>query len=208
MGLWSLVCTMAREIAPARTFGFKADAEALHARGLARGASLENTVVLDENGVMNDGLRFPDEFVRHKILDLIGDLSLIGMPVKGHVISLKSGHHPNVQFVRRIAALEAGSRRIYRPKKPQYWDIRTIMDILPHRYPFLMIDRIIELEEKKRIVVGVNDFVDEELRETATAQAASASARMPGEARRRAAREVVGVLQGQTPISPVNRISL
>ena len=75
------------ELAPARTFGFKADAEALHARGLALGASLENTVVLDDDGVMNDGLRFDDEFLRHKVGDIVGDLALIGARLNAHVVA-------------------------------------------------------------------------------------------------------------------------
>ncbi len=136
----------ARDIAPARTFALKREVDHLRGQGLIRGGTLRNAIVVDEEGILNDEpLRFPDEFVRHKILDLIGDLSLLGTPIKGHVISLKSGHQPNVQFVRRIAAQEAGRRRIYRPKKPEYWDIRAIMDILPHRYPFLLIDRVLEV---------------------------------------------------------------
>ena len=80
------------EIAPARTFGFLKDVPAMQERGLARGGSLENALVLDETGVINGPLRFPDEFVRHKVLDLIGDLSLLGAPVKGHFRAQRAGH--------------------------------------------------------------------------------------------------------------------
>ena len=91
-----------REIARARTFGFKRDIERLHAAGLARGGSLENAVVVDEFNILNpEGLRFPDEFVRHKILDAIGDLALLGMPVIGRLEAVKSGHALNHQLVRR-----------------------------------------------------------------------------------------------------------
>jgi UDP-3-O-[3-hydroxymyristoyl] N-acetylglucosamine deacetylase len=79
------------EIAPARTFCFLKDVEALRERGLARGGTLDNAVVVDENGPMSR-LRFPDEFVRHKILDLVGDLALLGMPILGHVIAQRGGH--------------------------------------------------------------------------------------------------------------------
>jgi len=92
-----------KEIARARTFGFKRDVERLHSAGLARGGSLENAVVVDEFNILNpDGLRFPDEFVRHKILDALGDLSLVGMPIIGRFTALKSGHALNHQLVRRV----------------------------------------------------------------------------------------------------------
>lgn len=92
-----------REIAPARTFGFLEDADALRQAGLAQGASLENTVVLDERGVVNpDGLRWPDEFVRHKLLDLIGDLSLLGHPIHGCIRVERGGHALHHRFVRAL----------------------------------------------------------------------------------------------------------
>ena len=94
-----------RDISRARTFGFLKDVEALRARGLARGGSLENAVVIDEYRVMNpEGLRYPDEFVRHKILDIIGDLSLFGMPVLGRVHMKCPGHTLNSQLVRKVLA--------------------------------------------------------------------------------------------------------
>ncbi len=93
----------AREIAPARTFGFRRDVEAMRNMGLIRGGSLENALVLTDTGLMNStGLRFPDEFCRHKLLDLIGDLALIGRPVLGHVIAERAGHHMHVALVDRL----------------------------------------------------------------------------------------------------------
>ncbi len=93
-------------IARARTFGFLKDYNTMQSLGLAKGSSLENTVVLDENDVMNaEGLRFPDEFVRHKILDLLGDLYTIGSPLKGHITSYKSGHALNHLFITKFASL-------------------------------------------------------------------------------------------------------
>jgi UDP-3-O-[3-hydroxymyristoyl] N-acetylglucosamine deacetylase len=94
-----------KDIAPARTFGFLEEVEYLKANGLARGGSLENAVVIDKKGVMNpDGLRFNDEFVRHKILDTIGDFSLIGHPVLGHIRTYKSGHDINHLMVEKLLA--------------------------------------------------------------------------------------------------------
>ena len=93
----------AREIAPARTFGFFHELDAMRNMGLIRGASLENAVCFDARGVMNpEGLRFPDEPCRHKALDLIGDLALIGKPLLGHVVAERAGHAMHVALVRRI----------------------------------------------------------------------------------------------------------
>jgi UDP-3-O-[3-hydroxymyristoyl] N-acetylglucosamine deacetylase len=99
----------AREIARARTFGFKRDVERLHEAGLARGGSLENAVVVDDFHILNpEGLRFPNEFVRHKILDAVGDLALFGMPVIGRFVAVKSGHAMNQALVRKaLAAADA-----------------------------------------------------------------------------------------------------
>lgn len=95
----------AREIAPARTFGFFHELDAMRNMGLIRGASLENAVCFDARGVMNpEGLRFPDEPCRHKALDLIGDLALIGKPLLGHVVAERAGHAMHVALVRRIMA--------------------------------------------------------------------------------------------------------
>lgn len=92
-----------REVSAARTFGFLSDVQMLQANGLAKGGSLENAVVLGPETVLNpEGLRYHDEFVRHKIMDLIGDLSLIGMPVIGHVVAHKSGHGLNAAMVSKL----------------------------------------------------------------------------------------------------------
>jgi UDP-3-O-[3-hydroxymyristoyl] N-acetylglucosamine deacetylase len=92
----------AREIAPARTFGFYREVEELRKNGLVRGGSLENAIVLTEDGILNDILRFKDEFVRHKILDNIGDLALIGRPFIGRIVADKAGHAMHTQLVSRI----------------------------------------------------------------------------------------------------------
>ncbi len=104
-----------KDIARARTFGFKRDVERLHEAGLARGGSLKNAVVVDDFNILNpEGLRFPDEFVRHKILDAVGDLSLIGMPIIGHLTAVKSGHALNHQLVRKV--IESDACEVVQPR--------------------------------------------------------------------------------------------
>ncbi len=90
------------EIAPARTFGFLKEVEQLRQKGLALGGSLDNAIVLGETGVLNDSLRFEDEFVRHKILDVIGDLALVGHPIIGHVVAHRGGHAIHARFAQKI----------------------------------------------------------------------------------------------------------
>jgi UDP-3-O-[3-hydroxymyristoyl] N-acetylglucosamine deacetylase len=95
----------AREIAPARTFGFLRDVQTLQSMNLARGGSLQNAIVLDDQRVLNrEGLRFPDEFVRHKLLDLVGDLALLGLPLQGHVSAMRSGHTLHQALLAEIRA--------------------------------------------------------------------------------------------------------
>ncbi len=108
------------EVAAARTFGFLKDIEYLRSNGLAQGGSLDNAVILGEHGVLNSsGLRFQDEFVRHKVLDSIGDFSLLGFPIYGHIIASRTGHSSNVKFVRKLISM------------PEAWEIIT------HREPEL-----------------------------------------------------------------------
>jgi UDP-3-O-[3-hydroxymyristoyl] N-acetylglucosamine deacetylase len=96
-----------KKIAPARTFGFMRDVEKLRAAGLARGSSVENCIVLDDYGVVNGPLRFRDEFVRHKILDLIGDLALLGRPMVGEITAYRAGHALHSRFVEKVLAAAA-----------------------------------------------------------------------------------------------------
>ncbi len=92
-----------KEIASARTFGFLKDVEYLKANGFAKGGSFENAIILGKDGILNSsGLRFKDEFVRHKILDLIGDFSLIGFPIHAHIVVSKSGHTANLKFLKKL----------------------------------------------------------------------------------------------------------
>jgi UDP-3-O-[3-hydroxymyristoyl] N-acetylglucosamine deacetylase/3-hydroxyacyl-[acyl-carrier-protein] dehydratase len=152
--------TFLREIAPARTFVLHRDVEKLRDQGLIRGGSLDNAIVIGDEGVLNEKpLRFPDELVRHKVLDLLGDLFLLGRPLHGHVIARRSGHQTNVEFVKKIA--EAEERSLSFTDLPPIpvegvtppWDINAIMTIMPHRYPLLLIDRIVHMTEDR--VVGL-----------------------------------------------------
>lgn len=146
----------ASEISRARTFGFEAEAETLRARGLGCGASLENTVVLGDEGVLNAGLRFPDEFLRHKVGDIIGDLALLGARLDAHVIAERPSHRGNVALGR---ALVQEARRD--PVRTPVLDIGQILEYLPHRYPMLLVDRIVEFESGKRIVGIKNVTINE-----------------------------------------------
>ncbi len=150
------------EIAPARTFALKRDVPMLQAMGLAQGGTVRNALVIEDGQlVAGQKLRFRDEFVRHKILDLLGDLSLIGMPIKGHITARRSGHAANVAFARLLAKREQKTPRVYPPRQPTYWDIGSIMEIMPHRYPFLLVDRIEELEPGRRVVGYKNVSINE-----------------------------------------------
>ncbi|MCG8467499.1 MAG: UDP-3-O-acyl-N-acetylglucosamine deacetylase [Gemmatimonadetes bacterium] len=144
-----------RDIAPARTFGLSSWQDDLNRRGLALGASADNTVALSEDGLEADcELRFPDEFARHKVLDIVGDLALVGARLGCHVIAERPGHKGNVEVARRLAtrlAWESG----------RGLKIQEIMKLLPHRYPMLLVDRVLDFEEGKRIV-GVKNVTANE----------------------------------------------
>ena len=156
----------AREIAPARTFVASVEAEKLRSQGLGKGADYSNTLVVGPDGVLENELRFQDEFVRHKILDLIGDLALLGGQLHCHIIAIKSGHDLNRKLVELIleqvgtpgpdAAADEPAMEEPDPRAAESgnngMDVRQISKILPHRYPFLLVDRVLEWEDGKRAV--------------------------------------------------------
>jgi len=153
--------TFAKEIAPSRTFCLYSDVKLLQEKNLIKGGTLKNAVVVGEDGILNDEpLRFPDEFVRHKVLDLIGDLSLLGARLQGHVISAKSGHASNVKFVKKIRDVHKRTKETA-PLPDKVWDIGVIMKLLPHRYPFLLVDKVLEVDPDKRIVGLKNVTINE-----------------------------------------------
>ena len=154
--------TFLREIAPARTFALWEDIEPLRQAGHIKGGTLQNAVVVKGDRILNEGgLRFPDEFVRHKILDLLGDLTILGRPLRAHVIAICSGHPANVAFVRRLDTSDRGSGGLERLLDRCHFDIDAIMQIMPHRYPMLLLDRILLLEERRRVVGLKNVTINE-----------------------------------------------
>lgn len=156
-----------QDIAGARTFVLESEAGELQNQGLGQGANYENTLVVGKEGVIKNKLRYPDEFVRHKILDLLGDLYLVGSPIRARIIALKSGHSLNLKLAKKIAQQKekyarSGVGAGYHLKGEKELDTATIMKILPHRQPFLFVDRIVSIEEGKRATgiknVTINDY--------------------------------------------------
>lgn len=163
--------TWEKELAHARTFCFFEEIEYLFKNGLIRGGSLENAVVIRDDAVLTaEPLRYREEFVRHKMLDIVGDLSLLGRPIKGHVIAVRPGHAGNVALARKIVeqinkpiraaqtfSPPPGSEPAPAVMAPKdgVMNIEEIMKLLPHRYPFLMVDRIVKLEGN--VIVGLKN---------------------------------------------------
>ncbi len=168
--------TWERDLAHARTFCFFEEIEFLITNGLIKGGSLENAVVIRDDAVLTtEPLRYPDEFVRHKMLDIVGDLSLLGRPLRGHLIAVKPGHAANCEMVRRITAQMRKplvAAQAFAPPPPAAStaqppetaadeskaqegaiDILGVMRMLPHRYPFLMVDRVVKIEGNHIIAV-------------------------------------------------------
>lgn len=151
----------AGEVAPARTFVLASEVDAMREAGLGAGADETNTVVMDGNEPVHGALRFPDEPARHKLLDLMGDLFLLGADVQGKVMATRSGHRSHHALVRRLAEameLEENHGRLVRDTA---MDIQEITGLLPHRYPFLLVDRVLELEGYRRAVGIKNVTVNE-----------------------------------------------
>ena len=155
----------ARDIAPARTFVHYEDVKDLMEKGLIKGGSLENALVIRGDSVLSkEPLRFADEFVRHKILDIIGDLTLAGRPLRGHIVAVRPGHGPNTELARAIVKrhrdLLAMAPKPVTSSSP-VMDINEVMNILPHRYPFLMVDRVVEFDGDTKAVgvksVSINE---------------------------------------------------
>ena len=171
--------TWEKELAHARTFCFYEEIEFLIKNGLIKGGSLENAIVIRDDAVLTtEPLRYPEEFVRHKMLDIIGDLSLLGRPIRGHLIAVKPGHAANCELVRQIVAqmnkpLRSAQAFGPPPAPPPKaddekknvlmitmaqggaLDTNQVMQILPHRYPFLMVDRVAKIEGNK--ITGIKN---------------------------------------------------
>ena len=146
-----------REIAPARTFVFYEDVESLMEKNLIKGGSLENAIVVRGEAVLSkEPLRFADEFVRHKMLDIIGDLALIGRRIRGHLVAVKPGHAVNADLARVVVREQTrrSALAVTRALPPSEggFDTDEVMQILPHRFPFLMVDRIISFESETKCI--------------------------------------------------------
>ena len=153
-GRWTLTPeTFATELASARTFGFQHELEMLRARGLIRGGSTSSALLLDDTGVVDNTLRWPDEFVRHKALDCVGDLALAGKRINARIIARRPSHRGTVTLVRELVRRSQEEDRVI--------GIDEIMRTLPHRYPFLLVDRILEYEAGKRVVGLKNVTINE-----------------------------------------------
>jgi UDP-3-O-[3-hydroxymyristoyl] N-acetylglucosamine deacetylase/3-hydroxyacyl-[acyl-carrier-protein] dehydratase len=142
-----------RELAPARTFGFTREVDALRAQGLLRGASTASAVALTDTAVIDTTLRWHDEFVRHKAGDIVGDLALAGGRVRAHIVANRPSHRGNVSLARTLS--RAGRRSTVA------LDINKILEIMPHRYPLLLVDRIVEVQGNQRVVGIKNVTINE-----------------------------------------------
>ncbi len=181
-GLFDLEKEFVTEFAPARTFCFLSEVEQLADQGLIKGGDVDNAVViidknadeneieklrtklkiseqvhLGKNGILNNKeLRFRNEPARHKLLDLLGDLALIGAPIKAQILAARPGHRSNVEFAKQIRKLYQQKKLIKKyqfvKKEGVVFDINAIQRILPHRYPFLLVDKIIHLDLDKKVI--------------------------------------------------------
>ena len=181
-GLFDLEKEFVTEFAPSRTFCFLSEVETLANNGLIKGGDIDNAIVivdkeatdneleqirkkigikekitLGNNGILNNkDLRFKNEPVRHKLLDLIGDLALIGVPIKAQILAARPGHKSNVEFAKQVRKLYQQKKLVKKfqfvKKEGVVLDVNAIQRILPHRYPFLMVDKIIQLELEKKVV--------------------------------------------------------
>lgn len=155
----------AAQIAAARTFTIYEDIEELLKLGKIKGGSLDCAVVIKGDKIISkEPLRFPDEFVRHKILDIIGDILLLGVPLKAHIVATRPGHAVNAELTKvlfeKYEAWKKGGRKPAKPAAPQAeittettLDVRRVLDLLPHRYPFVMIDRVVDASDDTLVAI-------------------------------------------------------
>ena len=140
------------QVAPARTFIFEQEVAELRSRGMGQHLTAKDLLVISNDGPIDNAFRFADECARHKVLDLIGDLYLIGHPLRGRLVAHKSGHELNHMLARKLLQQQEQTMRQAMIQRDAALDIRRIQRILPHRYPMLMIDRVLEIEGDQRAV--------------------------------------------------------
>jgi UDP-3-O-[3-hydroxymyristoyl] N-acetylglucosamine deacetylase/3-hydroxyacyl-[acyl-carrier-protein] dehydratase len=158
--------TYVAQVSPARTFTVYEDIEELLKLGKIRGGSLDSAIVIKGDKILSkEPLRFDDEFVRHKILDIVGDLALLGKPLKAHIIAVRPGHSLNADLTKKILGRMTGKEKLVSDKKKSKsvvlpdeteLDVRRVLDVLPHRFPFVMIDRVTSIEGNE-VLVGVKN---------------------------------------------------
>ncbi|MFP4145664.1 MAG: UDP-3-O-acyl-N-acetylglucosamine deacetylase [Phycisphaeraceae bacterium] len=152
----------AHDIAPSRTFVLEEEAASLHERGMGTHLTADDVLVIGREGPLGkNGLRFEDEPVRHKVLDLIGDLYLLGAPIQGRIVAYKSGHALNHLLVRKLIKQHHWQQRKHLSLLRSEFDIRRISRILPHRYPMLLVDRVVEIDADQRAVGIKNVTINE-----------------------------------------------
>lgn len=167
--------TYVAQLAPARTFTIYEDIEELLKLGKIKGGSLDSAIVIKGDKIVSkEPLRFDDEFVRHKILDIVGDIVLAGMPIKAHIIGVRPGHALNAELSKALRkkilekakgkdkqgkGSKAGS--VYVQPDETQLDIRRVLDVLPHRYPFVMIDRVLEFVNDEELIALKNVTINE-----------------------------------------------
>ena len=150
-------------IAPARTFTVYEEIEAMLKQGLIQGGSLDSAIVIRGDKIISkEPLRFQDEFVRHKIMDLIGDIVLLGAPLKAHIIAVRTGHALNAKLTAKIREqmLEPGAKKkepIVVPTDASALNIRQILNLVPHRYPFALVDRVIKIDHEAQQITAVKN---------------------------------------------------
>jgi UDP-3-O-[3-hydroxymyristoyl] N-acetylglucosamine deacetylase/3-hydroxyacyl-[acyl-carrier-protein] dehydratase len=158
------------QVAPARTFTIYEDIEELLKLGKIKGGSLDSAIVIKGDKIVSkEPLRFKDEFVRHKILDIVGDITLVGMPIKAHIVGVRPGHALNAELskVLRKKLLEKKSGATVSKKvlpveaHEKTIDVRGVLNLLPHRYPFVMIDRVVEIVSDDELVALKNVTINE-----------------------------------------------
>ncbi len=163
--------TYMAQVAPARTFTIYEDIEELLKLGKIQGGSLDSAIVIKGDKIMSkEPLRFKEEFARHKVLDIIGDVMLLGKPLKAHIIAVRTGHRLNVELCKAIqkSLAKPESAKKKEARGPAFvksdetsLDIRRVLDTLPHRYPFILIDRVLEIPDPKELTALKNVTINE-----------------------------------------------
>ncbi len=153
--------TYATDVAPARTFSLEEEAKALQSQGMCTHLSPSDVLVIGENGPIDNTFRFDNEPVRHKILDIIGDLYLCGAPIQGRIVASRSGHTLNRKLCKAILEQDKSANRKTLTSSGSAMDVREIQRIMPHRYPMLLVDRVVEMDGDEKAIGVKNVTINE-----------------------------------------------